>query len=64
MRPMIGIMMSLTIEFDDLAEGRADDDADGEIDDAAAHREFLEFLEHLLLRGFRTRVARPAKQKP
>src|SRR5262245_20606664 len=38
--------------FDDLAEGRPNDDADGEIDHVAPQREFLEFLEHrsLLLR--------------
>src|SRR5262249_8790560 len=28
------------------AEGRPDDDPDGEIDDASLEREFLEFLEH------------------
>src|ERR1043166_4849937 len=32
--------------LDDLAEGRADDHADRKIDHVAAHREFLEFLEH------------------
>ncbi len=32
--------------IDDRAECRADDHADGEIHDVAAHREFLEFLEH------------------
>ena len=46
MAPMIGMKMSPTMRIDDPAEGGADDDADGEIDDIAAHGEFLEFLEH------------------
>ncbi len=37
--------------LDDGAEGGADDDADGHVDDVAAHREFLELLEHRLLLG-------------
>ena len=56
--PMIGMMMSPTSEFDDLAEGRADDHADGEIDDIARKAKFLEFLQHrhaLLLFGDRWR---------
>jgi len=40
------MMMSFTSELDDIAEGRADDHANGEIDDVAAHRKVAEFLEH------------------
>ena len=47
--PMIGMTISLDQRIDDRAERRADDHADGEIDDIAAHREFLEFLEHRAL---------------
>src|SRR5262249_25940596 len=32
--------------IDNRAERSADNDADREVDDVAAHREFLEFLEH------------------
>jgi len=32
--------------MDDLAEGRADDDADGQIHHIAACNKFLKFLEH------------------
>ncbi len=44
--PTIGMMMSLTNDDDDAAEGRTDDDADGEVDDIALHGEIAEFLQH------------------
>ncbi len=67
MRPMIGMMTSPTSEVDDLAEGRADDHADGEIRLTLPRMgELLEFLEHwfspLLSSAVELRVARPAKQ--
>ena len=48
---MIGMMTSPTSEFTIGAKRRADDHADGEIDDIAAQCEFLEFLEHGLALG-------------
>jgi len=35
--------------IDDLAEGGADDHADGEIEDVAAHREVTKVLQHVPL---------------
>ena len=36
---------------DDAGEGGADNDTDRQVDDSAAHGEFLEFLEHEMLPG-------------
>ncbi len=36
---MGGMMTSLTSEFDDVAKGGLDDDADGEVNDIAAQSE-------------------------
>ena len=61
---MIGMIIWLTSEIDDLAKGDADDDPDGEIDDIATQRELLELLEHGHLHGVVTgRVAATPKQK-
>ena len=40
------MMMSVTSEVDDLAEGGADDDAHGQVHDIAARDELSEFLQH------------------
>jgi hypothetical protein len=42
---MMGMMMSST-SADDLAEPRADDHADGEVEGVALRGQFFEFLPH------------------
>jgi hypothetical protein len=44
-RPMIGVKMSLTRLFYDARERDADDDADSEVNDIAAHDERAEFFD-------------------
>ncbi len=45
-QPIGGMMMSLDQRIDDAGECRTDHDTDRQVDDVAAHGEFLEFLEH------------------
>ena len=45
-KPIGGMITSLTRDCDDGAEGAADDDADRHVDDVAPDGELSEFLQH------------------